>query len=382
MSDGISFQAADVRRTMREGRIGKLDSVTGREVEGFALNSSPQAVQISTATVDTADDDTTYAVEVEGSEISIDSGAGATPTSIAAALAAAINGDAVAYGRVVAAAAVAVVTLTGRHPGVAFSVTSSDVNLTLATPTPAVTADPVPFGRAVVRLPDSTTGERRCAKASTAAFTAQVLDLTMGFVDTSVATVRVYQELGDRRELLADVQVLQATSAAQVAADTAAALEAALPANTVAAAVNGTDVRLTAELPGLEFSAELGTDDPALQPSQAPVTGPNAATSLHRAWLGISVYSGSEPAPDVGLEAEYGPNRGVRFITGEAKIWVEDTGGIGEGDDAYLELSPGEHAGKLYAANSATRLKLGRGLAYFLRPGRVSRDRIALLRLA
>ena len=124
------------QRTVRDRRpqahVGDLVTSSRHNRCVTMINAAPQAKQVNDVTVDTAADATEYAIVLNGFDIAITSGAGATVTSIAAQLVAAINQDARVRGQVAASAQGAdTVRLTGLIPGLPFTLLEVDATPTL-----------------------------------------------------------------------------------------------------------------------------------------------------------------------------------------------------------------------------------------------------------
>lgn len=114
------------------------------------VNATPSVAKVYTVTVDTAADDTEYALAVNGIEVTIDSGAGATTTTIKDALVAAINGEALLASLVTAASTgAATFTISGDIEGKEYTVSESDANLSAVLTTQAGAPSPVSFGYGV-----------------------------------------------------------------------------------------------------------------------------------------------------------------------------------------------------------------------------------------
>lgn len=382
----MSFSQAmnDVRARARQGIIGAwvLLSALNRYATGW--NKDPQAKQVSTITVNTAADDTKYAVTINGVEVTYTSGTGATTTSIATGLAAAINEEPLVRGQVSATSSAAVVTLTGTYPGEAFTLTESDANLSTATTTSADEADPIGFGRAVVSdgfVTDE--GELQVRIAKTANFSAQVATLGLTYIAAAEVVVAVYEVRGEERHLLAQASHAMATDLDTSITALAARLNALLPANSVNVTEDGTDITFTAEIAGLEFAVEVGVSAEGVSPDLAQTTGPSRSTSLHRALAGISLHSEIDPAAAIaGTEGEYAANAGV-LMAQSGQLWVASSQAPTEGGVVYVELDgSGDNAGKFYTTSSSTRVALARSMARWVRDGVNTSDGLAALRIS
>lgn len=374
----ISQRANQVRQVPLQAKVGDLVFADFLDAITTLINVDPQAKQSDTVTVTGASDDTLYTFEIDGRPITIDSGTGATLTSIAAALAAKLEADPITRGRVTASAAVAVITLTALLAGQSYLLTESDGNLTAASVTTAAEADAIPFGRLVISdgfVPDEVNRQGKLPKAS--AFAAQVDTLVMPFVAAVMYSVSVTID-----GVTHDATALADTSAAVTSTALAAAINGVLPANTVIATAPGDDLVLTAEIPGATFSTGFGaSDEGASIPVFALSSTKGLATSLEQSAAGISLYSSDEEVTTIGGTAvEYPPNAGVRATNRSRGVWVESSQTPADGDPVYIETAAGDDTGKFFNTASATRVLLPRSIATWKRPARSdTTDNIAAL---
>lgn len=145
----MTIHQTEVRARRLPGKPGQAYDLSGEELD--FTNIYEQAAQVSTIKVDTAVDTTDYTFSVNGSEVKITSGAGATKKAIADALADEANNTLAVRAAVTAVSdGVDKVTITALQPGVAFLLATSDTNLTAASVTAPASADEIPFGRLVV----------------------------------------------------------------------------------------------------------------------------------------------------------------------------------------------------------------------------------------
>ena len=379
----ISQGFGDVRSRARQGLVGDWVFADHTRRGGFGVNSSPQAVQVVTFDVADPGDDLVVTIDIDGIVVSAATGTGNNATQIAALLATAINAEPLVRGKVAATSAVAVVTLTGQNPGLSVTVTAGTSTSNVATATAADSADPIPFGRAVIHTGFTSNEEESVALPS---FAAQVITIAATYVASAKIRVAVYEVLNGERILLADVTETSATSLDATLDALAAALNTALPANSVLAAstpATATAITLTAERAGMEIEVDVGAGD---EGASVPVwtvtntTGPSVATSLARAFRGISLYSSSDQAPAVGSAGEYAGNAGVKFAQ-RGVVWVESTETPAVGGTVYVETAAGATLGRLYTTGSSTRVALPRSRATWDRPGLTAADGIAAVRL-
>lgn len=378
----ISQRASDVRIRQRQGKIGQLVFSNYLDVIATLINANPQAKQVDTITVDTAADDTDYTFVLNGITITINSGTGATKITISDALRDAVNQNALVRGQVIATSdGVDEVTLTGALPGVAYTITESDANLTLTPVTTAASADAIPFGRLVLAdgfVADE--GYRQGKIAKSANLTAQVDTYT----PTYVASAEYLLTIAVKGVVTRDIQVVGSVSLANTLTDIAAAINAVMPANSVLAdGSSGTEMTLTAEVAGLEFETSFGFGDGGASiPTATLVTTRGVGTSMELAATkgGVSIYAQDEETTTIGGTAvEYPANAGVK-VTRKAEIWVESSESPSDGDPVYVEMAAGDNSGKFYKTASATRVPMT--LASWVRAARSSSgDNLAVLRV-
>jgi hypothetical protein len=232
----ISQRADQVLGQAKQGVAGQKVYTSHLDRSDTLLNSSPQAVQVSTATVTGATNDKAYILTINGIDVTFTSDASATLQEIANGLADAVNAEPLVRGQVSAVSDnVDTVTLTGLTPGLAFTLTEADAELTTALVTAAASAAAVPFARAVIDQGFAANGiDRLGALAAAVLFTAQVATISVVFGALDEYRVRVRD--ADSGDLLAEVLVAANTDSATTASDIATALNAALPANSVLAA--------------------------------------------------------------------------------------------------------------------------------------------------
>lgn len=366
----IHIAARDVRTRMRQGAVGKPAVV---EYGSKSLvNSNPQAAQVDTITVTGATALKTYTETIDGVAVSYVADATATIAEITDGLAAAINAEPSVRGKCSASSdGASIITVTGTIPGLAYTITDADAQLTTASVTTAASADAVPFGTLLVNPTGYVTDEAEeyGVRANSGLFTAQVVTLVPTYVATAATTIRIRDMHSGR--IIADTTQTHDTDLADLIAELVADLNTQLPAASVIAANvgPGTSMTLTAEVAGLEFDVEVGLAEAgaATTPTCAKTytTGPSRATSLLRAIEGVSLYASDEEATAAGTAtssatASYPANAGVRAMT-HGQIWVTSAQTIANGEDVYVELSAASAArGQFYNTDSATRLLLPR----------------------
>lgn len=299
------------RDRQQSGYPGLLASMDNNE-QVTRINDRPRAAQSSTITVDTAENSSRYAVLVDGVEVAFTSDGSATAAEIAAGLAAAIVADPVANGIVVATAASAVVTLASRLAGRAFTLTTDDARLTIATPTANAVAADVPFGIAVIDVDRA----NRLAAVPDGALaplsTLHVVTLTPAVANSTIYSVVV---------IVAGVTVSKAitsdgsATAAEIVAALVSALNTDLPANSVLA--SGTDTLvLTSEVPGQDFVVVPGPTLTAVVTTQG--------TRIEDVLAGVTVAHEIYEQPRSGAYALPGNSTMPVLRKGEIYVTTED----------------------------------------------------------
>lgn len=383
----ISQRYNEVRSRLRQWLLGTFIVSSTANVFTSGLNSIPQAVQITTATVADPGDNLTVSITIAGETVSVGTGVGLAVADIGALLAAAINANPITRGVCIATFAVTTLTLTGLYPNNDFLVTAGNSTSAVTNTQSAAAAASIPFARAVIQTGwNDSENEPLVALADVNRFTAQVVKISYGaYVASAKLRARVYEVRGSERELIADRTETSATDLATTLTALAAQLNAQLPANSVNVTVTDTNTTLsfTAERIGMEIDVEGGAGDEGASvpvPAVTYPTGPDSTTSLHRAWAGISMYSDSDEAPTVGADGEYGPNAGVKYAQ-IGPVAVASDESPSRGGAVFVELAAGANAGRFYVSGGATRVRLSRQHARWERDGLVAGDSMAALRL-
>lgn len=389
MVGGVGQTWDNTRSRARQGVVGDWVYNDPTRRWGSGLNSSPQAAQVTTVTMTDQGDDDDVIITINGVNVSYATGTGKSLATMGAEFAAAINAEPLVRGQVRATFDTATLTLTGLTPGLVFTVSiASDPDSVLSAVTAvtaADTADPVHFGRAVIRTGTNTSeSETLVAEPYAALFTAQVITVTPTYVSTAVIEASVYEIRDGERIFVKAAIFASATDLATTTAGIRAALNTALPANTLLVTDSATTVIFTAEVPGTEWDVEFhhqstGASSPTF--ATAYTTGPSDATSIHRAWRGIALYSPADEAATVaGDEGQYAANAGVKYAS-RGVVWVTSAQTPGVDDTVYVETVAGATQGRFYTDSSATRIAMGRRKVRWERDGLVSGDSLAAIRL-
>lgn len=354
-----NISQTSVRSRRPQGKIGArvTSSVLDRILT--LINKDPQAYQVTTIVVATNTNSFLYKVSVGGTEVQYQADATATKAEISAGLKLAIDTSPGARGLVSCVDdTIDTVTCTALYPGMAVAIVETDTGakLTITDTVAAATADSVAFGRAMIKTAYQTDEANLLGvKVTAAKFTAQVITLTPVFNASNIYYTTIW--FRDVAYIIGDVAAATNTATDTVAI--AAAINAKMPASTVIATSTATTVVLTSEVPGEEFTVDIGTfqGDPTKY-SQAATTGPSVATSLNRAFCGVSMWTMDEADVTIaGNDAVYPANAGVKVLqTGQ--IWVQFSGTPALGAAVYVETVAGATAGRFYDAVSSTRVLL------------------------
>lgn len=313
-----------INSDMPQGLIGEAVD-QGPKTDITYINDAPRAKQVSTITVDSAVDGTEYTVTIDGIDITINSGTSSTTSTIATALAAAIQAEGLVNGRFDVSVASNVVTLTARVGGQGFTL-AAGANMTAATTTANALAASVPFGRAVMEAGFSANGQK-LAKALS--FTAQVDNLALTYDASVGAKVSItYYDPATGKMVTSDFEHTMATDADTSVIALADQINAVLPANTVVASHPTADtLTLTAELAGAEFSVSAGFGTGRDTGVWAHTTNKSAATSFNMAFAGVT-------RRDLGAEVEQGEVEAV--YKGGSAISVRQNGRLNVGIESTL----------------------------------------------
>ena len=289
------------------------------------VNDRPRTAQQSTITVDTAENSSAYTVALNGVDVAITSDGSATGTEIATALAAAINAEPLVAGAVTATSAAAVVTVTARTGGTAFTLTTADSRLTVATPTANDTADPIPYGVGVLDLGNELVAQPDGALSPLS--TVHVVTLTPAVANSTLYTVTI---------IVAGVSYTftitsdGSATAAEIVTALIAAVNGGLPANSVLA--SGTDTLvLTSEVPGQTFVVVPG---PTL--TMAITT---QGREIGDVFAGVVIRHDQNENPVAAGVAGY-PGNSVVPVANKGEVWVATENDVTDlGAPVYVRVS-------------------------------------------
>lgn len=325
----------EVRSRRRPGKPGQIYDSSNLNDEINITNAHPQAMQQDKITVDTAADNTDYTYTVNGVEVTIDSGDGATTASIAEALAEEHNASPMVRGQVIAEADNDEVLLESVFPGMEYEVETDDANLTLTSEQLAAEADPIGFGLVVIRGGSSDVSpypNRLGRLADEEGLEKQ----SITFDQSGAATVT----------LNIDGEYFEASGATAEAMATA--INAEVPANTVTAADDATSVTIEVDTAGdtfklVGYSGDIELDDQERGDAIADIA------------LGVARYAYDEETKDG--EPAYPANAGAAVMR-RGRIWVTAPGSVSGSDAVYVQMT-GDLKGRVYTERSAGRVYLG-----------------------
>ena len=343
---------------MPRGSNGQLVSANAQNSVKTLVNSNPEAKQVTTITVAGSPTASPFSVIVNGKTITYTADSSPTQTEVTAGLLAALQFDPFAgQAAVYSITSAGVITAIGRNPGYAFTITTSNADLTVATTTSAASADPINFGVAIIKLPGQyADGSELCAVASTANLTAQVDTLTVAYTGSKTYQVNITVD-GTTYPVL----VVSATDLATLTTLLVDQINAAMPSYTVLASSTGAgNVTLTAEVAGKAFITSIGAQTtPGNLTIEHTTSGP--ATDFFRCFAGVSLIADNvegayTTSSDSGATA-YKPNSGVKCVYRAADgVYVDNAQVPTDSDKVYVELAPGSTAGKFFTTSGNTRL--------------------------
>ena len=275
-------------------------------------NSSPQALDTWTIAVPASPDDSQdYSITLNGITATYAADSSSTQDEVGNGLVAAFNATPGLRALYVASYTGGVITLTAVWPGYTYTptVNSSETTQDLGSITNTVagaSASSVAFGLVLASTAYATEGGvRKVFAPTTSTMTAQVISLT--FAGNTASYYHGTVQINGKTYPWGGVvwtSDLDTTCTA-----IAAAINAVMPTETVIAASVGSGggvVTLTAEVEGAEFDADAHAQGHAdAEATKAYTTGPSTATSLARAFVGISerrldvedvTYGGDDPA--------------------------------------------------------------------------------------
>lgn len=337
------------------GVVGQVTSDPKTRVRA-ALNSDPQAPQISTLTAANYSNGKTYPWNINGVADSYTTISGDTDTTGAAAkIAAKINGNPNHRGQVRATSSGAIVTITSTYPGAPFTLVGG-TDLTAAPVQTAARAANLFLGRGVlvgaqVNYDYESYSERGAnltlKRALAGNLLSRVLHVTPTSANNTLFGLTIILSTGE----FFHVPVISGGSATVQAI--VEAQVAAIPsnlANIVTATEDNTKLILTGA-PGQQFNViPYGAGAQAVAVS---VEGDD----IGKKFLGFSCYTSGMQVPNIeGSELYYEAERAASILV-EGPILVECSEAIAYGDPVFISLAA-DDAGKAYKAAAANRVRI------------------------
>lgn len=335
----ISQRAVRARRA--PGVAGGLYDISPLNDETYFVNAFPQAKQKSTITVSAATASADYVLSVNGVEITYTAKASSdTTTTIAAAIAQAVNENPIARGQVVATSAAAVITLESTLPGLGFEVSHEDAKLGAVTEDQeAAKAEAIGFGRLCIRSgePNIKTDDNRQGRVASATGL-EGKSITLVITDVASVSLRVGGEF------------VSATGNAEDLADTLKA-----------------DFGLDASSSGavLTINAPAGVGMEVISLTSAEIEDVTPGDDINELAIGISRRTYDEEATYKTGLVGYPENAGVTALR-RGRIWIACNEDVAEGATVYVALT-GSDAGKLYASAGSGRVALSRDRCRFFK---------------
>lgn len=307
---------------------GMADDATGRV--RTLTNDNPRAAQVDDIQVSTVTNGATYSVTIDTIILSIIASA-ADAATIRNQLIDKINGDWRVNGTVKAEVKDAdELTLTALNGGIGYTLQVSS-NLTATSVQANAEADPVPFGVIVV-FDDMEKKTGKLAKATN--FIAQVDTHTLVFDDGVLALVNI--EVGGENY---HFQHAMATDANTSVTALAAQINAALPAETVDATVDGDDLVLTSELAGKAFKSSTGFGTGRDTGTWTKASNASIETDLNLAYAGISQAVATQAVKQGATEAEYQPGYPMSIRHDQARLRVVPEEDVAANTEVYVRLA-------------------------------------------
>lgn len=341
-----------VRSTRRRGKAGQLAFTSRkRNIIGTYVNADPQRPASRTLTVDSFNAGDVYDVTIQGELVEYTAISGDTNAAgVAAKLKTAIESNPRAFGRVSVSIAGAVLTLTGRWPGVDLTFASASARITLGAESAAALAASVPFGRALFKGSPSAYNNKLATLPSDADLSNVTHVLTPIVANSTAYPLTLVDPDGTS---YAPSYTSDGSATPKEIVDAMTIAVAAVTAFTAAGGVvSDDDAALTIALPdgwSLTASGALWTNERT------------AAVDADALLVGVSVFTQASAADafDGGDVEGYTPNSAMMVLERNGSIFVEVDGPVATGDPVYVELS-GAAAGKCYTTSTATRRRVRR----------------------
>lgn len=292
MASILRYGQASARRNQAgrcEGPFG-VHQISSRAIGGAVK-------QVATYTVATAaDEELTITIQPEGEDarsVSFDEGAVGTTSTKAAGLVLAVNADPVLGKYVIASQSTNTVIITALQPGVGFTATESEANITLAQTTANADAPSLRPGTALVREYGTSGDKTKVTDADEDDAVAKVVLVETGGTITNneiyTVTIRGDFDFDGVPEVYTFPYQDASASAQRLVEGLTAAINAtgALPANSVTASEDDSDLILTADVAGLDFIVSASVTDDAGAAATGTLTVSTATANVAHEFAGI-----------------------------------------------------------------------------------------------
>lgn len=369
----IHQQYNDVRVQPLQGRYGVVADSSDKSLRCFSgWNKAPQAKDVWTITVSAATNSHAYDISVNGVTVSYTSDGSATQAEISAGLTAAIEASPLAFAICTVADGTGSLVLTGRFPGVAFTVSSSDSDLSVAHTTTAASADSIDFGDVVI-LSSAADEATFVARADEAYLTAQVDTYTFSNTYAAGEVISAWVEIPGYPR--ATASVIAATDLDTSLAALSTALNTAIDALigtsgavTSAYTTSGNVLTLTAQQKGKAFTSSVSATTNTY--TKSTNTGILDVTKVIAGIARDRFDARTSPTATVGTAiTAYAPNEGVQVVN-QGRLWVKAASAPNSLSSAvWLGLS-GSERGKLFTSAAASRVLVPDSIARWSRPER------------
>ncbi len=269
---------------MAQSNYGNISDIAARagQARGTGRDNAYVAgggqVEIWSLEVTGAVDDTDYSFDVilnaDTHSTTIDSGTGATVTTIAAALVARLNADPDLAGFILASNLAGVITLTGLVTGQVFTTQNLAANMgNLSNTQDAADRPDIPFGICLTK-----TDENTCELPSASTLNLQVSTLT-----PVVANSTIYSALvkWNGNQYPATYTSDGSATATEISAGLTLAINTAMPTTSVLATDDDPDVTLSSEVRGFPFEVVITSGNIAVVETTASNHGKLIGASMH-----------------------------------------------------------------------------------------------------
>jgi hypothetical protein len=259
----------------------------------------------------------------------------ANVTGVASSIVAQLNSEPLFSGLYHATSALGVITLTARIPGIGWTLVATGANAAdnaIATTTANSAAGSLAFGKLVI----PGTAEGKCRVAAATSMTAKVITATPANVATCTydVAVKVGGHTYSTHTTSANPGVVKDTVEAL-----AANLNALLPAASVAVTEDDAKLIFTAELAGLDFEVEVGSNNVA--GTWTLTSNDGRATDIGRYAMGVSLRDDSIYSA---VENSY-PGNSVVSVLLSGRVVVDVEAAISANNPVYVRMADSANTG-------------------------------------